>query len=146
MPVVSLQGAIIKLSRLPAALLICYLLSIGSVLAAQDTGPEAINGDARSEAPASGTGLFQSPGGDLQARAWAYSCATCHGAGHSPTAGIPTLAGMPTDDIVKAMLAYASGERPGLLKRQISRGYDEAMLRRIGKWYENLPRDQGGQP
>ncbi len=114
------RRSIIKRCMLPASLLACFLLSVGSALAAQRADP--------------------------QARAWAYSCVTCHGAEHSATKGIPTLAGMPTDDIVKAMLAYASGERPGLLKRQISRGYDEAMLRRIGKWYENLPRNQGGQP
>lgn len=125
MAVMPWKRVTIKPSVLPASLLTCFLLSVGSALAAQGAGNQE---------------------SDPQARAWAYSCVTCHGAAHSPTKGIPTLAGMPTDDIVKAMLSYASGERPGLLKLQIARGYDEAVLRRIGKWYENLPRSQEEQP
>lgn len=146
MAVMPWKRAIIKRSVLSASLLTCFLLSVGSTLAAQGAGHQAVNCESSAEAKASGIALSHAAAGDLQARAWAYSCVTCHGAGHFATEGIPTLAGMPADDIVKAMLAYASGERPGLLKSQIARGYDEAMLRRIGKWYENLPRDQGGQP
>ncbi|MFW7341971.1 c-type cytochrome [Pollutimonas sp. H1-120] len=101
--------------------------------------PETVNGRAGPEAS-----VFAA--GDIQAKAWAYSCATCHGVDRSAVQGIPTLAGMPADDIVKAMLAYASGERPGALKGQIARGYDEAVLRRIGQWYESLPRGKAGQP
>ncbi|TEA77135.1 c-type cytochrome [Allopusillimonas ginsengisoli] len=114
------KGAIITLKRWPVGLAICVALGVSPACIAQTTG-------------------------DLQARDWAYSCATCHGIGHSAVKNIPTLAGMPADDIVKAMQAYASGERPGLLKQQMARGYDEAVLRRIGAWYESQPRDKEAQ-
>lgn len=128
------------------AMLACLLLCIQSALAAAGVDHESVNGQAGSEAPAIAAGSDSAAAGDTQARAWAYSCATCHGAAHSAVQGIPTLAGMPADDIVKAMLAYAGGERPGVLKGQIARGYDEAVLHRIAQWYENLPRDKAGQP
>lgn len=121
------------------AMLACLFLCSGPAFAAQGMEPEAVNGRSGPEAP-----VFAA--GDVQARSWAYSCATCHGTTRSAVQGIPTLAGMPADDIVKAMLAYASGERPGVLKGQIARGYDEAVLRRIGQWYESLPSAKAGQP
>lgn len=128
------------------AMLACLLLCIEPSLAAQGVDPEAVNGQAGSDAPAIAAGSDSAAAGDIKAMAWAYSCATCHGTARSAVQGIPTLAGMPADDIVKAMLAYASGERPGALKGQIARGYDEAVLRRIGQWYESLPRGKAGQP
>ncbi|MGB3289703.1 MAG: hypothetical protein WBA83_10540 [Burkholderiaceae bacterium] len=128
----------------PAAISACLLLCVGPALSATSVGSEAIDGRAGPEAPAVAKGPDLAAR-DIQARAWASSCATCHGAERSAVRGIPTLAGMPADDIVKAMLAYASGERPDVLKGQIARGYDEAVLRRIGAWYESLP-SEGDQP
>lgn len=91
--------------------------------------------------------------GDMQARAWAYSCATCHGVEKSAVSGIPSLAGMPAQRLVALMQRFASDARPGLLMPQIAKGYDEATLWRIGHWYESQApgdarglSDKGGKP
>lgn len=84
--------------------------------------------------------------GDMQARAWAYSCATCHGVAASPVTGIPSLAGIPAKRLVEMMQTYASANRPGVLMSQIARGYDEATVWRIGNWYESLVPDDAKNP
>jgi len=80
---------------------------------------------------------------DLQAAQWASSCVTCHGAAR-PVRGstIPMLAGRPAAQIEKQMREFAAGARPGLLMRQIARGYDERVVRGIARWYAQLVPDK----
>ncbi len=123
----------------------CAAQHAGQAREGDAAGPAAVMPDADAGRTAGAT-VSRQKTGDTQARAWAYSCATCHGAERSAVQGIPTLAGMPASQLVQAMQDYASGERPGLLMSQIARGYDEAVLQRIGAWYESQSRNTQEQP
>lgn len=150
MPVVSRKRARIMLTSGIASLATYVVLGASPACIAQGLGaPDAANQHPDASAggaAAAHTNTASSPTVDIQARDWAYACATCHGIGRSAVKDIPTLAGMPAQDIVKAMQAYAHDQTPGVLKGQLARGYDDAVLLRIGKWYESQPRQKAGQP
>ena len=101
------------------------MLLAGSALAAQ---PDAARPDAAAI--------------DFQAMSWASSCVTCHGA-EAPVKGssVVSLVGLPPGAIESTMKAYASGERPGPLMRQIAKGYDEATIKRIAQWYASIKKE-----
>lgn len=63
--------------------------------------------------------------GETPAPLAAYACGGCHGVGAQGAGGVPALAGRPKDEIVSAMAAFRSGERPGTIMGRIARGYSE---------------------
>jgi len=68
------------------------------------------------------------------ARGLAATCSGCHGDGRARD-GIRALAGLPKDEIARAMRAYRAGERPGTLMPQLAKGYDDAEIDAIAAWY-----------
>jgi len=69
------------------------------------------------------------------ARGLAATCSGCHaGNGRAPD-GIRALAGLPKDEIARAMRAYRAGERPGTLMPQLAKGYTDAEIDAIAGWF-----------
>jgi len=63
------------------------------------------------------------------------SCAMCHGtAGHSVGGNVP-LAGMPRDDLVRAMKEFQSGARPATAMHQIAKGYSDREIEQIAAYF-----------
>lgn len=78
---------------------------------------------------------------DYQARAWAASCASCHGTdGRSPGV-VPSLAGRSGTDMLAALKEFQGGKRPAAtIMHHYARGYTDAQLERIAEYFSALPR------
>ncbi len=61
----------------------------------------------------------------------ASSCSGCHGAAGTD---LPSLAGRSADDIVAAMAAFRSGERPATLMNRIAKGFSDEETRALSQW------------
>ena len=70
------------------------------------------------------------------ARNLAATCAGCHGTGGMSSAGMPRLAGMPRDQLKRALQDYKSGVRTGTVMPQLAKGYTDAQIDAIAAWYE----------
>lgn len=79
---------------------------------------------------------------DLKARAWAASCAACHGTnGKSAAEEIKPLAGKPKADIVKALKEAKAGEPKTLtVMHQHAKGYTDDEIERIAEFYSKQPK------
>jgi len=75
------------------------------------------------------TSAAQSP--DLQARAWAASCAACHGTQGQSQGGIPAIAGADKATLLDKLKAYRDGKLPATVMHQHAKGYTDAELDRL---------------
>ena len=73
----------------------------------------------------------------LYLQSLAATCAACHGTNGRAVAGpgLPALAGMDKDDLVRRMRAFKSGGRPATVMQQISLGYSDAQIERIAGYF-----------
>lgn len=78
---------------------------------------------------AAGGAAAQQP--DLQARAWAASCAACHGTNGVSNSAIPSIAGQDKTVLLQKLLAYKKGELPATVMDQHAKGYTDAQLERL---------------
>jgi cytochrome subunit of sulfide dehydrogenase len=75
------------------------------------------------------------------ARSLAASCAACHGTdGRSVTQEVPSLAGLPREQIVAQMRAFRDGTRPASIMPQIAKGYSEAQVEALADYFARRPR------
>jgi len=67
----------------------------------------------------------------------ASGCAICHGPGGKPATGsqLGALAGRKARDIVDAMHAFKTGQRPATVMHQISKGYSDAEIEAMAQWF-----------
>lgn len=76
----------------------------------------------------------------IVARSLAATCANCHGTDGRPrNAAIAPLAGRPAEALEAALLDYRAGRRAGSVMPQIARGYSEAQLRLVARYFASLP-------
>ncbi|MCW5670534.1 MAG: class I cytochrome c [Hydrogenophaga sp.] len=68
---------------------------------------------------------------DLQARAWAASCAACHGTDGRSRSAIPAIAGQDKAVLLQKLLAYKQGTLPATVMHQHAKGYTDAELERL---------------
>jgi cytochrome c553 len=68
---------------------------------------------------------------DLQARAWAASCAACHGTQGQSQGGIPSIAGVDKATLLDKLKAYRDGKLPAAVMHQHAKGYTDAELDRL---------------
>lgn len=68
---------------------------------------------------------------DLQARAWAASCAACHGTDGKSNSAIPAIAGQDKAVLLQKLLAYKQGSLPATVMHQHAKGYTDAELERL---------------
>jgi cytochrome c553 len=74
--------------------------------------------------------------------ALAADCAICHGPGGHPAPGssVASLAGRPAREIVEAMAAFKGGQKPASVMHQISKGYSDAEIDAMARWFAARPR------
>jgi cytochrome c553 len=74
----------------------------------------------------------------LQLRSMAASCAACHGTHGVAQQGMETLAGQPKEDLLKKMLDFKTGKKPGTLMHQLSQGYSDVQLEQLAGYFAAL--------
>jgi len=91
-------------------------------------------------------------GAALQARSLAATCAACHGTnGHAVAdSAIPGLAGRPAQELIQLLQAYQRGERPGTVMPQLAKGYDDAQIQLLARYFAaqrpTAPAARGSRP
>ena len=64
----------------------------------------------------------------------ATSCSGCHPASTTVNTPVPRILGREPDEIVAAMLAFRSGERPSTVMGRIAKGFSDEEIRAIALW------------
>lgn len=78
---------------------------------------------------------------DLQARAWAASCAACHGTGGKGVSdGIPSINGQSKEVLLQKLVAFKQGSLPATVMHQHAKGYTGDELARIADFFSRQPR------
>jgi cytochrome c553 len=67
--------------------------------------------------------------------AGASSCTGCHPATEAAQTPVVRLAGLPEAQIVAAMQAFRTGQRPATVMDRIAKGFSEAEIGAIAAWY-----------
>ena len=77
---------------------------------------------------------------DRQARAWAASCAACHGTLGRATGAIVPIAGRDAEQLHRTLLEFKTGQRPAAtVMHQHTKGYSDDELRRIASFFATQP-------
>jgi cytochrome subunit of sulfide dehydrogenase len=69
-----------------------------------------------------------------EAPAGASSCSGCHAAGANVNTPVPSIRGRPPAEIIAAMQAFRSGERPSTVMGRIAKGFSDEEIRAIAVW------------
>ena len=64
----------------------------------------------------------------------AASCTGCHAASAKVETRVPRIAGRNPAEIVAAMEAFRSGQKPATVMDRIAKGFSEAEIRAIAEW------------
>lgn len=70
-----------------------------------------------------------------RARSIAATCANCHGTNGVSQGGIASLAGMPKEDLMRAMHEFKAGTKPGTIMPQLAKGYTDAQIELAAGWF-----------
>ena len=65
----------------------------------------------------------------------AASCTGCHAANAKVETGVPRIAGRNPAEIVAAMEAFRSGQKPASVMDRIAKGFSDAEIRAIADWF-----------
>jgi sulfide dehydrogenase cytochrome subunit len=78
----------------------------------------------------------------LYVRSLAATCANCHGTDGraQPGSQVPSLAGIPQAQIVSQMKAFQNGSRPATIMHQLSKGYSDAQITQIARYFAAQPK------
>lgn len=78
---------------------------------------------------------------DDQARAWAASCAACHGTNGRSAGDVPSIAGRSKQDLLIILGEFKQGKRKtATVMHQYAVGYSDAQLERIAEYFSRQPR------
>ena len=78
---------------------------------------------------------------DHKARAWAASCAACHGTNGRSVGDVPALAGRSKADLYAVLKEFKEGKRnTATVMHQHAKGYTDAQLERIAEYFSQQPR------
>jgi cytochrome subunit of sulfide dehydrogenase len=64
----------------------------------------------------------------------AASCTGCHAESAKIETRVPRIAGRPAAEIVAAMEAFRSGQKPATVMDRIAKGFTDAEIRAIAEW------------
>lgn len=104
-------------------LLVALLIALAQQAGAQDRQPDGPSG---------------SPP-DRQARAWAASCAACHGSEGRGGPAIPALAGRDAQLLYRTLQEFKTGQRPAAtVMHQHAKGYSDEELLRLSRYFASL--------
>ena len=71
-----------------------------------------------------------------EAQRLAAPCAICHGTeGRAVTKDVVPLAGLPREHIASQMRAFRDGQRPATVMHQIAKGYSDAEIDTLARWF-----------
>ena len=73
---------------------------------------------------------------DDVARAWAAGCLSCH---QPSTRALPALAGQSRDVLIEKLRAFRDGAKTGTVMPQIAKGYTDAQIDAIARWFSGQP-------
>ena len=73
-------------------------------------------------------GLADAPPGAL-------ACSGCHPPARTAGAAVPPLTGRNAADIVEAMAAFKSGQRPATVMNLVAKGFSDDEVKAIAAWY-----------
>ena len=76
-----------------------------------------------------------SAAGAADAPAGAASCSGCHPASRTADTIVTRLTGRKPNDVVEAMQAFKSGQRPSTVMDRIAKGFSEDEIKAIAAWY-----------
>ena len=78
----------------------------------------------------------------IAVRALAATCANCHGTDGVPLSGssMPALAGRGSAELHAILTEYRNGTRPGTIMPQIAKGYTDAQLAALARYFSAQPR------
>lgn len=80
-----------------------------------------------------------------RAQLLAQNCAACHGVdGREFNESMPPLAGMKPEQFIRAMKAFKDGERPAIIMDRVARGYDQAEIEAMAKFFAEQPATEYG--
>jgi len=65
----------------------------------------------------------------------ALSCSGCHSTAPAVDTAVPRLIGRNSADIVAAMQAFKTGQRPSTVMERIAKGFSEDEVKAIAAWY-----------
>lgn len=66
----------------------------------------------------------------------AATCANCHGTdGRSVTKDVPSLAGMPRQDIAASLRAFKAGTKPATVMHQLAKGYSDPQIDALAAYF-----------
>ena len=85
-------------------------------------------------------GAVQAQTNDLQARAWAASCAACHGTGGKSNSTIPSINGQDKQVLLTKLLAYKRDQLQATVMHQHAKGYSDAELERLADHFSRQPK------
>jgi cytochrome c553 len=72
----------------------------------------------------------------------ASSCSGCHASSAAVNTPVPRIRGRKPDEIVAAIAAFRSGERPSTVMGRIAKGFSEDEVRAIAVWLAAQPAEQ----
>lgn len=79
--------------------------------------------------------LSASAAEDYQVRAWAASCAGCHGTNGASIGGMPTIAGQDREKLLTALKEFKEGVRPATVMHQHAKGYTDEELALLARYF-----------
>jgi cytochrome c553 len=79
---------------------------------------------------------------DAQKRQLSASCSACHGTNGNSVGGIPVLAGLNRENIIKQMQDFKSGARPATVMSKHAKGYSDAEIEKLADFFSAQTRSQ----
>jgi sulfide dehydrogenase cytochrome subunit len=73
------------------------------------------------------------------ARSVAATCASCHGTNGASVTALPSLAGVPRDEIAVKLREFKAGTRTGTLMPQLAKGYTDDQIELVARWFASQP-------
>lgn len=79
----------------------------------------------------------QAASAQLRVRSLAAQCAQCHGTDGHAVAGneVPGIAGMPAGYLAEQLRAFRAGTRPATVMQQLAKGYSDAQIEQLARYF-----------
>jgi cytochrome subunit of sulfide dehydrogenase len=72
---------------------------------------------------------------EVRARSLAANCMGCHGTNGRSAGGMPSLAGLDKNYIVRQMNDFKSGARPATVMQQIAKAYSDQQIAQLAEYF-----------